>query len=70
MYTFDPGQLRSARIARNLRPEQAAVAVGRCVSTVTNWERGTAQPSARILGELAEIYGCNPSAFFTCQDAA
>lgn len=41
-------QLQSARIAADFSQSQAAIAIGRSVRTLQNWERGANTPHAQI----------------------
>ena len=58
MARFDGTNLREARTAAGLRPEQVALAIGRSVYSVHEYERGRVSPPANVLVDLAELYGC------------
>jgi transcriptional regulator with XRE-family HTH domain len=56
--TFSPAQARARRFAAGLSRDQAAVAVGRTVSAITQIERGDFTPSTATVGRLAAVYRC------------
>lgn len=64
MQRFSPSRLRSARLAAGVRPEYAAVALGRSVETIRVWESGRVTPNADQLATLAALYDVQPGAFY------
>jgi transcriptional regulator with XRE-family HTH domain len=63
--TFSGARLRQQRIAASLKPEQLALAIDRSVYAVHEYERGRANPSADVLGALADTLDCPVDAFYT-----
>lgn len=60
--------MRTLREAAGLRRERVAVALDRSFSSVIKWERDENVPTARDIGHIAEVLGCNIDALFV--DAA
>ena len=60
---FDPSKLREARKATGLSQSQLAHKVGAHFTSVSDWERGVNQPSARHLASLADALAV-PMEFF------
>lgn len=48
---------RKARKEAGIKLEQAAVHLGISVSTLLSWERGSTQPTATKLADMAQLYG-------------
>lgn len=57
MTRFDGHNLREARIAAGLRPEQVALAIGKSVYTVHEYERGRVTPPADSIAALSRLLG-------------
>lgn len=58
MLTRFPGHhLRQARIVAHLKPEQLALAIGKSVYTIHEYERGRVSPPADVLAELSRVLG-------------
>lgn len=53
MTRFDGHNLREARIAAGLRPEQVALAIGKSVYTIHEYERGRVSPPADAIAALS-----------------
>ena len=52
--------LRQLREAAGLTQLEVAVRLGVTITTVYNWERGAAEPSARNLLEIARLFNVSP----------
>lgn len=57
MSRFDGRNLREARAAAGLRPEQVALAIGKSVYTIHEYERGRVSPPADVLADLSRLLG-------------
>lgn len=57
MSRFDGQNLRAARVAAGIRPEQVALAIGKSVYTIHEYERGRVSPPADVLVALSRLYG-------------
>lgn len=55
---FSGQQLRDARIAAGLRPEQLAVRIDRSVYSVHEYERGRVQPPIDVLLHVCAVLDC------------
>jgi transcriptional regulator with XRE-family HTH domain len=64
---FSSQRLRELRLAAGFKPEQLAMRVDRSVWAVHQYERGLTQPSASVLGRLADVLGCNVDDLFVRQ---
>lgn len=62
--TFSGARLRQQRVAAGVKPERLAFTIDRSVWSVHEYERGRANPSADVLGALADALGCPVDAFF------
>lgn len=60
---FDPAKLKEARKATGLSQSQLAHKVGAHFTSISDWERGVNQPSARHLASLADALAV-PMEFF------
>lgn len=67
---FDPARLKATRRARNITPEQLAVATGRTYPTVAAWESGRICPSLQALTRVCDALGCDLDDLFTPADEA
>lgn len=47
---------REARTRSEIKPEQAAAALGVSITTLFNWERGDTQPNAQNIRDMALLY--------------
>ncbi|MGX6607479.1 helix-turn-helix domain-containing protein [Micromonosporaceae bacterium Da 78-11] len=56
---FSGRRLRERRLAAGLKAEQLALGINRSVWTVHQYERGSACPSAPILGAIADELSCS-----------
>lgn len=66
---FSGQHLRSARIAKGLKPEALALRVDRSVYSIHEYERGRAFPSVPVLGALAVELGCSIDSLFVTDEA-
>lgn len=57
MSRFNGQNIREARLAAGLRPEQVALAIGKSVYSVHEYERGRVVPPACVLADLATTLG-------------
>lgn len=57
MNRFDGHNLREARLTAGLRPEQLALAIGKSVYTIHEYERGRVSPPACVLASLSLLLG-------------
>lgn len=57
MHRFDGHNLREARTAAGLRPEQVALAIGKSVYTIHEYERGRVMPPADAIAALSRLLG-------------
>lgn len=57
MSRFDGHNLREARIAAGLRPESVALAIGKSVYTIHEYERGRVTPPADAIAALSRLLG-------------
>lgn len=62
--TFSGTQLRRLRIANGLSRQQLAVLTDRSIYSVAAYERGTVDPSADALGQLAAALGCGVDSLY------
>lgn len=66
---FSGPRLRALRTARNLRREQVALALGRSAPTIAGYELGRVEPTAGVLGRLADVLGCAVDEMFVDERA-
>lgn len=59
--TVDRHKLRAEREACGLTREQLSVLIGKSYNTITAWEKGFRQPSARTLTLIARELDCEVS---------
>ena len=57
-------EIRKYREAKNLSQKEVAELVGVDVSTVTKWETGVADPRAKQIPVLADLFGCTIDALY------
>lgn len=57
MTRFDGHNIREARLESGLRPEQVALAIGKSVYTVLEYERGRVMPPADAIAALSRFLG-------------
>lgn len=57
MARFDGHNLREARIAAGFRAEHVALALGKSVYTIHEYERGRVSPPADVLADLSRLLG-------------
>lgn len=55
MSRFNGHNLREARTAAGLRPEQVALAIGKSVYTIHEYERGRVMPPADAIAALSRL---------------
>jgi len=65
-----PQRLRAAREKAGLRREVVAVSMRRSHATIVAYERptGWTEPPARVLLQLAELYGCSIEDFIADEE--
>jgi len=55
---FDPKKARKMREAAGLTQTAVAAALGKSVSTISNWESGTSEPDVTDYYRLRKLYRC------------
>lgn len=66
---FSGQRLRSARIAKDLKPEALALRVNRSVYSIHEYERGRALPSVPVLAALALVLDTSIDDLFATDEA-
>lgn len=61
---FSGSRLRQSRVSSGIRIEVLAVAVGRSVDTLRQYENGRVDPPASIVSRLADSLGVEVGALF------
>ncbi len=61
---FNPGALRIARLRARLRLVDVQEATGINERSIRRYELGEQTPSARVLADLANSYGCSVLEFY------
>lgn len=51
------GVIKEARLAKNLKQEDAATAIGVTVQTLSKWENGKAEPKVSHVAAIAKVLG-------------
>ena len=64
MRTFSGTRLRQQREAAGKRRESVAIEVDRSYASIIAYESGRAAPPAKIVGALADSFGCPVDAFY------
>lgn len=67
---FDPEALRNARHAARLTQLDVQKATGIYEGTIGRYERGVITPSAWVLADLANLYGCSVLDFYPLEEVA
>lgn len=57
MTRFDGRNIREARAAAGLQPEGLALAIGKSVYSVHEYERGRVSPPACVLADISRVLG-------------
>lgn len=58
---FDPKKARNVREGLQLTQTTVARALGKSVSTISNWEAGNGEPDVTDYCRLRKLYGCKDS---------
>jgi DNA-binding XRE family transcriptional regulator len=66
--TFSGARLRQKRTAAGIKPERLALTIDRSVYSVHEYERGRANPSADVLGALADALNCPVDDFYAADE--
>jgi transcriptional regulator with XRE-family HTH domain len=68
-FRFDADRLVKHRLAADLTREEVAVRLDRSYQSIAFYERGVVVPPTAIIGQLATLFGVEPTDFFTREPA-